>query len=139
MRNHRTFLFILLQQYNKVQSSMKTKYLLGMLMLFLFTFSFISCDKDDLTDKVETIRMHVSAETDTYTPWGSDTPVECMLVKEEGSANFSKLPFNGIDGFVYKKGYEFTLNVEKTTLANPPADASNVRYKLIEIITEQEK
>ena len=49
--------------------------------------------------------MHVSAETetDTYTPWGSDIPVECMLVKEEGSANFSKLPFNGIDGFVYKK------------------------------------
>lgn len=84
---------------------MKTKNLLGMLMLFLFTFIFISCDKDDLTDKVEAIRMHVSAETDTYTPWGSDTPVECMLVKEEGSANFSKLPFNGIDGFVYKKGY----------------------------------
>lgn len=82
---------------------MKTKNLLGILMLFLFTFIFISCDKDDLADKVETIRMHVSAETDTYTPWGSDTPVECMLVKEEGSVNFSKLSFNSIDGFVYKK------------------------------------
>lgn len=118
---------------------MKTKNLFGILMLFLFTFTFISCDKDDLTDKVETIKMYVSAETETYTPWGSDTPVECMLVKEEGNSSYSKLHFDGIEGFVYKKGFEYTLKVEKTTLANPPADDSNVRYKLIEIITEQEK
>ena len=118
---------------------MKTKYLFGILMLFLFTFTFISCDKDDMTDKVETIKMYVSAETETYTPWGSDTPVECMLVKEEGNSSYSKLHFDGIEGFVYKKGFEYTLKVEKTTLANPPADDSNVRYKLIEIITEQEK
>lgn len=38
-------------------------------MLFLFAFTFISCDKDDMTDKVETIKMYVSAETDTYIPW----------------------------------------------------------------------
>lgn len=31
---------------------MKTKNLFGILILFLLTFSFISCDKDDLTDKV---------------------------------------------------------------------------------------
>lgn len=118
---------------------MKTKNLFGILMLFLFTFTFISCDKDGLADKVETIKLYVSAETETYTPWVSDTPVECMLVKEEGNSSYSKLPFNGIEGFVYKKGFEYTLKVEKTTLANPPADDSDVRYKLIEIITEQEK
>ena len=118
---------------------MKTKNLVGILMLFLFTYTFISCDKDDLTDKVEIVKMYVSAETDTYTPWGSETPIECMLFKEEGNASYSKLPFSVIDGFVYKKGTEYTLKVEKTTLANPPADDSNVRYKLIEILTEQEK
>ena len=99
---------------------MKTKNLFGILMLFLFTFASISCDKDDMTDKVETIKMYVS-------------------VKEEGNSSYSKLPLNGIEGFVYKKGFEYTLKVEKTTLANPPADDSDVRYKLIEIITEQEK
>lgn len=118
---------------------MKTKNLFGILMLFLFTFAFISCDKDDMTDKVETIKMYVSAETDTYIPWGGVTPVECMLVKEEGDSSYSKLRLNGIEGFVYKKVFEYTLKVEKTTLANPPADDSDVRYKLIEVITEQEK
>lgn len=78
---------------------MKTKNLFGVLMLFLFAVTFISCDKDDLTDKVEIVKMYVSAETDTYTPWGSETPIECMLVKEEGNASYSKLPFSGIDGF----------------------------------------
>lgn len=116
---------------------MKTNHLLGMLMLFLFSFNFVSCDNEDLTDKVETIKMYVSAETDTYVPWGSDTPVECMLVKEEGSSSFSKLAFNAIAGFTYEKGNEYTLKVEKRTLANPPADDSKVRYKLIEIISEQ--
>ena len=76
---------------------MKTKNLFGILMLFLFTFASISCDKDDMTDKVETIKMYVSAETDTYIPWGSDTPVECMLIKEEGNSSYSKLPLNGIE------------------------------------------
>lgn len=35
---------------------MKTKNLFGILILFLLTFSFISCDKDDLTDKVEIVK-----------------------------------------------------------------------------------
>lgn len=96
---------------------MKTKNLFGILMLFLFTFTFISCDKDDLTDKVETIKMYVSAETETYTPWGSDTPVECMLVKEEGNSSYSKLHLDGIEGFVYKKGFEYTLKVEKNNIS----------------------
>ena len=47
---------------------MNTKNLLGVLMLFLFTVTFMSCNKDDLTDKVEIVKMYVSAETDTYIP-----------------------------------------------------------------------
>lgn len=108
-------------------------------MLFLFIVTFMSCNKNDLTDKVEIIKIYVSAETDIYIPWGSEVPILCMLVKEEENASYSKLPFSGIDGFVYKKETEYTLKVEKTTLANPLANDSNVRYKLIEILTEQEK
>ena len=34
------------------------------------------------------------------------------------------------------KGHKYTLLVEKTTLANPPMDASNVKYKLISIVEQ---
>ena len=43
--------------------------------------------------------MYVSNETDFYTPWGSENPVECMLVKEENMSEYSKVAMNGILGF----------------------------------------
>lgn len=94
------------------------------------------CNKDNPADKVETIMMYVSAETGTYQPWGSDTSFECMLVKEENESEYHPLPYGGIEGFDYVKGHEYELKVQKTTLANPPADASDIVYRLIEIISE---
>lgn len=86
---------------------MKTKNLSGIFVLFLCTLSLIGChEKDEFKDKVETIRMYVSSETSTYVPWGSDQPVECMLVKEEGRPEYSKLSFKGITGFTYEQGHE---------------------------------
>lgn len=118
---------------------MKAKYLFGMLLLFLCTLSFISCNDDERTDKVETIKMFVSANTSTYQPWGASEPIECMLVKEENQTKYKKLDFLGITGYEYEKGYEYKLLVEKTTLANPPADGSNINYKLIEILFKEKK
>ena len=60
--------------------------------------------------------MYVSAETGTYKPWGSETPVECMLVKEETASDYSPLAFDGIKGFDYVRGHEYELKVRKTTL-----------------------
>lgn len=108
---------------------------LTLLSLLLGTLLLLGCTKDDaLKDRIETITLYVSAETGTYQPWGSESPIECMLVKEEGSDQFQPLAFEGIDGFTYEKGYDYTLLVEKTTLANPPADASSVTYKLLRIV-----
>lgn len=96
----------------------------------------VSCDEDELTDRVETIKMYVSAETGTYMPWGSEAPVECMLVKEDGDLEYSHLAFGGIQGFDYVRGHEYELEVRKTTLANPPADGSNIAYELLKIIND---
>ncbi len=105
-------------------------------LLVLISIIGTSCDKDELADKVETITMYVSAETGTYTPWGSETPIECMLVKEDGKSEYSNLAFGGIKGFDYVHGHEYELEVRKTTLANPPADGSNITYELLRIISD---
>lgn len=115
---------------------MKSKLLL--LGLLLVNLVLIGCDKDDysLKDRVETVTLYVSSETGTYQPWGAEQPVECMRVKEPGETEYQPLAFGAIAGFVYEKGYDYTLSVEKTTLSNPPADASRVTYKLLQIVEQ---
>ena len=112
-----------------------TKYIQTFLLL-LISIIWVGCDKDELTEKIETIKMYVSAETGTYQPWGSDIPVECMLVKEEGELEYSHLAFGGISGFEYVRGHEYELEVCKTTLANSPADGSGIAYALLKIIRD---
>jgi hypothetical protein len=105
-------------------------------LLALISIILVSCDKKEATDKVETINMYVSAETGTYKPWGSETPVECMLVKEEGALEYSSLAFGGIEGFDYVHEHEYELEVRKTTLVNPPADGPGITYTLLAIIRD---
>lgn len=59
-----------------------------------------------------------------------------MLVKEDGDLEYSHLAFGGIQGFDYVRGHEYELEVRKTTLANPPADGSNIAYELLKIIND---
>lgn len=42
-----------------------------------------------------------------------------------------------MDNFEYKAGTEYTLKVNVTDIPNPPADASSVKYTLIEIIDKK--
>lgn len=115
---------------------MITKYFLGILLVFLATLGLSACDDDnEPQDKVETIKMLISAETGTYQPWGSEGSIDCMLVKEEHESEYKTLSFQGISNFDYEKGYEYALLVEKRTLITPPADGSNIAYKLMEILS----
>ena len=85
--------------------------------------------------------MSVSEKTGiTYDLFDTNAeyPIECMLVKEEGgNGQWQNLMFGAIEGFTYEKGHAYELKVRKTILANPPADGSNCRYKLIEILEDR--
>lgn len=106
---------------------------------FLITaFLAVGCSDDEPKDVVNEIKMSVSAETGTYIPWGSDTPVECMLVMSEDNPGvWEPLGFNSIKWFTYERGHEYYLSVERTILANPPADGSDRTYSLIRIIDDR--
>ena len=99
-----------------------------------------SCDNDTSEDWSEVIKLYVDAELGEYRPWGfpeDAEPLDGLKIKESKDAEWDIIPMNGIEGFTHSLGWEYYLEVEKTHLVNPPADASNVKYKLIKVINEQ--
>ena len=109
-------------------------------MLLLLSAIYISCDKETPEDWSEVIKLHVDAELGEYRPWGHPEdaePLDGLKIKEQKDADWDIIPMNGIEGFNHTLGWKYYLEVEKTHLATPPDDASNVKYKLIKIINEQ--
>ncbi|MDY3267405.1 MAG: DUF4377 domain-containing protein [Phocaeicola sp.] len=106
--------------------------------LLITAFLAVSCSDDEPKDVVNEIKMSVSAETGIYIPWGSDTPVECMLVMSEDNPGvLEPLAFGRIEGFTYERGHEYYLSVKRTILANPPMDGSDRTYSLIRILDDR--
>ena len=115
---------------------------------FLISFMFVACffmtsclNDVGPKDKVKEIRMEVSSETGITYHWGDDRkehPIECMLVKLPSDPDsWQPMMFGEIEGFTYERGHEYYLSVRRTTLANPPADASRYSYTLIKILSER--
>ena len=116
-------------------------YLVPLVLAIAVVVASCSVDDGEQGDVVKVISMSVSEKTGiTYDLFDTNAefPIECMLVKEEGGdGQWKSLVFGAIEGFTYEKGHAYELKVRKTILANPPADGSNCRYKLIEILEDR--
>ena len=111
---------------------------IAIIIALLAINTFTSCDNDTPEDWSEVINLYVDSEFGEYRPWGHPKdvePLDGLKIKEHKDANWEVIPINGIIGFSYIEGYEYYIEVEKTHLANSPADASNIRYTLIRIIS----
>lgn len=93
---------------------MKTKNLFGILLLFLFTFIFISCDKEDEEGrKITDYKEYVLTVASEMRPGlmlaeGPDFLKEVYPVKKENSEEWETL--SNVDGFEFEKGYESLLS-----------------------------
>lgn len=120
---------------------MKLNYLVIHFLFIACLFMTACINDDEPKDVVKEIRMEVSSETGiTYSLFDDkrERPIECMLVKTQSSlGEWEPLAFGAIEGFTYERGHEYYLRVKKTTLANPPADASNYTYSLVEILMDK--
>ena len=101
-----------------------------------------ACTKEDgPKDKIREIYVEVSSETGVTYHWGDDKrehPIECMLVKLPDNPDiWQPMLFGKIEGFTYERGHEYYLSVRRTTLANPPADASCYTYALKKVLSDR--
>ena len=58
---------------------------------------------------------------------------QCLQIKKNPDAPYT-IFYNEIEGFTHEAGYEYKLKVELIKIENSAADASNIKYKLIEIM-----
>jgi len=65
-------------------------------------------------------------------------PMKCLQVKEKESESWQNF-YSNIEGFTYEPGYEYILKVKTEKIANPPADASSIKYTLIKQVSKIKK
>ncbi len=61
---------------------------------------------------------------------------KCLQVREVESGEWRNFYAN-IEGFDYEEGNAYEVRVEVTEVPRPPADASSLRYRLLEIISKR--
>ncbi|MET0411565.1 MAG: DUF4377 domain-containing protein [Polyangiaceae bacterium] len=66
----------------------------------------------------------------------AEGPRECLQVRNTESEAWRNL-FASIEGFEYEPGNSYELRVEVTAIANPPADAASLKYKLKEVVSKK--
>ena len=64
-------------------------------------------------------------------------PQKCMLVRESEEEEWSYF-YSSIEGFTFEPGNSYKLLVQVTEVKDPPADASSLRYSLLEILSKEQ-
>ncbi len=90
----------------------------------------VACNSGQKTE-----RYTIASQTADCTGVG---PQKCMLVKK-GNATDWEYFYSRIEGFNYEEGFEYELDVREIPVENPPADASSIRYELVNVISKTSK
>jgi hypothetical protein len=61
---------------------------------------------------------------------------KCLQVREVESGEWRNF-YASIEGFDYEEGNAYEIRVEVTEVPRPPADASSLRYRLLEMISKR--
>ncbi|MDH3203353.1 MAG: DUF4377 domain-containing protein [Nitrosopumilus sp.] len=100
-----------------------------MIITLSFVFAFIPISYAE-----ETKTMFVGPELVDCVGVG---PQKCMMVKESADSDWMNF-YNKIQGFEFVPGYEYKLRVNVSEVKNPPADASSLKYDLVEVVSKNQ-
>ncbi|GJM34700.1 MAG: hypothetical protein DHS20C18_37010 [Saprospiraceae bacterium] len=102
------------------------RYSIILLLFCLFQFQCKTTQNPPAENGGETLTLYVAAQRVDCTGVGPQT---CYQTRQSPKEDWT-LFYGQIEGFDFEPGYEYQLIVEKTTIPNPPADASSFKYKL---------
>ncbi|MCJ7444497.1 MAG: META domain-containing protein [Methanotrichaceae archaeon] len=106
---------------------MKLRSFLG-LALFILVIAVPIAGAEKATEKI----WHIGPE---MAPCTGVLSQMCLQIKENPKENYTQ--FSGeIEGFCYKPGFEYVIKVKEEPVSNPPADASNKKWTLIDVISK---
>lgn len=95
-------------------------------LLVSLVFAFSACTP------TETVRYTVASE---YGDCVGVAPMKCMYVKKADQPDWEFF-YNEIEGFNYEEGYEYVIEVKTEPVENAPADASAIKYVLVNEISK---
>ncbi|MGL4852485.1 MAG: DUF4377 domain-containing protein [Tannerellaceae bacterium] len=118
---------------------MKTK-LHNLVIIVVISIISVSCDRDiyDIDSAVKAeVKLTIGPNLTIITIEGNPSrDVEYMTVTDLNSNKTFAMHTNDIDLFEYIEGFQYELKALRIYLKNPPMDAPNPSYSLIEIISK---
>jgi len=84
------------------------------------------------SDSTDTTRLWIGPE---LVECEGVAPMMCMQVAESEDGAYEYF-YDEIEGFDYQEGTTYVIDVEITEIEDPPADASSLKYTLVEIVEE---
>lgn len=62
-------------------------------------------------------------------------PQQCLQVRYAPNEDYQFF-YSDIQGFDYEPGFDYELLVQKIPVENPPADASSIEWRLVEVVSK---
>ncbi len=92
-----------------------------------------ACTSSTAANQEEILVLEVAAES---VPCVGEMQDRCIQVRSPGGEEW-QIFYDPIEGFEHKEGTQYTLEVGRRRVPNPPADGSAYAYRLIRIIAQE--
>ena len=107
------------------------------LVLTVMAATFLHCAENAAKTSSKTPQKNETMTVQHYkVPCQGESVQLCYLVKTQGQNDWEYF-YDDIQGFDYEWGHVYTLEVNKTTIENPPQDGSSIAIKLVKVLKKE--
>lgn len=111
--------------------------MLQCLVLMVMATTFFQCAENAAKTSSKTPEKTETMTIQHYkVPCQGESVQLCYLVKTQGQTDWEYW-YDEIQGFDYEWGYVYTLEVNKTTIDNPPQDGSSIAIRLVKVLKKE--